>query len=88
MTVGSHITIPETTSKIWAGSIQAPQTPCRAAAGLSSNVVGCIGPLLSDDPQRREWTAERPGAHSDTDNLAFEGGCDFDDRRTLGDEGP
>jgi hypothetical protein len=64
-----------------------PQTPCRAAAGLSSNVVRCTGPLLSYDPQRREGTAERTGASSDACDLSFEGRCSFDDRRTFSDEG-
>jgi hypothetical protein len=53
-----------------------------------SSVVLCIGPLLSDDPQRREWATERPGAISYADGFAFEGGCDFDDRCALSHESP
>jgi hypothetical protein len=70
---------------------RAHERGCLAAARSScsaSNVVRCIGPLLSDDPQRREWTAEDTGASSNTDNLALERGGGFDDRCTLSHEGP
>ena len=51
-----------------------------------SNVVRFTGPLLPRDPQRREWTAERPGASSDADDRSFEGAGGFYDRGALGDE--
>jgi hypothetical protein len=60
----------------------------RAAARTIFSASNVVGSLLSDDPQRREGTAERPGASSDADDLSFEGGCGFDEGCTLSHESP
>ena len=56
---------------------RAPEWP------ISLPSARCIGLPLSDNAERREATAERPGSRSDAHNLASECGCGFNDRRAL-----